>query len=62
MLGNVAVRAGKKLDWDGPNMKITNDEPANQLLHPASTARAGACRRKMTLISRPLLPTIRWEA
>jgi len=33
MLGNVAVRAGKKLAWDGPNMKITNDEAANKLLH-----------------------------
>jgi len=33
MLGNVAVRAGKRLQWDGPNMKITNDEAANQYLH-----------------------------
>jgi len=33
MLGNVAVRAGKRLQWDGPNMKITNDEAANRLLH-----------------------------
>jgi len=34
MLGNVAVRAaGKRLEWDGPNLKITNDEAANQLLH-----------------------------
>ena len=33
MLGNVALRAGKKLDWDGPNMKITNDEAANRFLH-----------------------------
>jgi hypothetical protein len=33
LLGNVAVRAQKKLDWDGPNMKITNDEAANQYLH-----------------------------
>lgn len=33
MLGNVALRAGKKLIWDGPNMKITNDEAANRLLH-----------------------------
>ena len=32
MLGNVALRAGKKLDWDGPNMKVTNDEAANQYL------------------------------
>jgi len=33
MLGNVAVRAAKRLEWDGPNMKITNDEAANRLLH-----------------------------
>lgn len=33
LLGNVAVRAGKKLTWDGPNCRITNDESANQLLH-----------------------------
>ena len=33
MLGNVAVRAGRKLLWDGPRMKITNDENANRLLH-----------------------------
>ena len=33
MLGNVAVRAQKKLAWDGPNMRITNDEAANKLLH-----------------------------
>jgi predicted dehydrogenase len=33
MLGNVAVRAQKQLDWDGPNMRITNDESANRLLH-----------------------------
>jgi predicted dehydrogenase len=33
MLGNVAVRAQKKLLWDGPNLKITNDSEANKLLH-----------------------------
>ncbi|OHB79017.1 MAG: hypothetical protein A2V98_00390 [Planctomycetes bacterium RBG_16_64_12] len=33
LLGNVAVRAGTKLEWDGPNLKITNDEGANQYLH-----------------------------
>ncbi len=33
MLGNIAVRTQKRLEWDGPNMKITNDEAANQLLH-----------------------------
>jgi predicted dehydrogenase len=33
VLGNVAVRAQKKLLWDGPNMKITNDAEANKFLH-----------------------------
>jgi hypothetical protein len=33
MLGNVAVRAQKKLLWDGPNMKVTNDAAANDFLH-----------------------------
>lgn len=33
LLGNVAVRAQKKLLWDGPNLKITNDETANRMLH-----------------------------
>lgn len=32
MLGNVALRAGKKITWDGPNMKVTNDQQANQFL------------------------------
>jgi predicted dehydrogenase len=33
LLGNIAMRVGKKLLWDGPNMKITNDPAANQFLH-----------------------------
>ncbi len=33
MLGNVAVRAKKKLFWDGPAMRITNDTSANDLLY-----------------------------
>ena len=32
-LGNVALRSGKKLAWDGPNFKVTNDAAANRLLH-----------------------------
>ncbi|MDA3923521.1 MAG: Gfo/Idh/MocA family oxidoreductase [Kiritimatiellae bacterium] len=32
MLGNVAVRARKKLHWDGPGMKVTNDVAANAFL------------------------------
>ena len=33
MLGNVALRAQKKLIWDGPSLKITNDQQANRYLH-----------------------------
>ncbi len=33
LLGNVALRAGRRIDWDGPNMKITNDKDANKFLH-----------------------------
>lgn len=32
MLGNVAVKSEKKILWDGPNFKITNDEATNKLL------------------------------
>ena len=30
LLGNLAIRAGRKLEWDGPNMKVTNVPEANQ--------------------------------
>jgi len=30
LLGNVAIRAGRKLEWDGPNMRVTNWPEANQ--------------------------------
>jgi len=33
LLGNVALRAGKKLYWDGSNMKVTNAPEANAFLH-----------------------------
>ncbi len=34
LLGNVAVRAGGKLlEWNGPELKITNDTAANKFLH-----------------------------
>jgi predicted dehydrogenase len=33
LLGNVAMRAGKKLDWDGENMKFTNAPDAEKFLH-----------------------------
>jgi hypothetical protein len=34
LLGNVAIRSGKdvKLDWDGPNMKVTNRPEAERFV------------------------------
>lgn len=35
-MGNLAIRpenVGKKLEWDGENMKVTNDEKANDYVH-----------------------------
>jgi hypothetical protein len=34
LLGNVAIRLGKKLDWDGVNMKAKNAPEADQFIHP----------------------------
>jgi len=36
-MGNLAIRpenVGKKLLWDGENMRVTNDEKANDYVHP----------------------------
>jgi len=33
LLGGVALRAGKRVDYDPENMKITNDEEANRFLY-----------------------------
>jgi predicted dehydrogenase len=33
LLGNVAVRAGKRINWDGEAMKVTNDSDANNYLY-----------------------------
>lgn len=33
LLGNVAVRAGRKLNWDGANLTFPGDAEANKLLH-----------------------------
>jgi predicted dehydrogenase len=33
LLGNIAIRTGKYLQWDGAAARITNDQDANQLLH-----------------------------
>jgi len=30
LLGNLAIRTGKRLEWDGPAMKVTNVPEANQ--------------------------------
>jgi hypothetical protein len=32
LLGNVAMRVGKKLMWDGPNLKVTNAPEAAQYI------------------------------
>ena len=34
LLGNVAVRAGQKLNWDRSNLKITNSDPAQKYVRP----------------------------
>ena len=33
LLGNIALRTGKLLEWDAENMKITNVPEANEFLH-----------------------------
>ena len=30
LVGNIALRMGEKLQWDGPNMKFTNNDTANE--------------------------------
>jgi hypothetical protein len=32
LLGNVAIRTGKTLEWDGPGLKVTNVPEANALI------------------------------
>ena len=34
LLGNLAKRMDARLDWDGPNMKVTNNEAANEFVKP----------------------------
>ena len=29
LLANIALRAGEKIEWDGPNMRVTNVKEAN---------------------------------
>jgi len=33
LLGNIAIRTGEKIEWDGPNMRVTNVSEANQYVH-----------------------------
>jgi len=33
LLGNVAIRTGKKLEWDGPNLKCSNCKEADEFIH-----------------------------
>jgi predicted dehydrogenase len=33
LLGNLAVRVGQKIEWDGPNLRVTNHEAANQFVN-----------------------------
>jgi len=32
LLGNIAIRTGKRINWDGENMQITNDRDANKYI------------------------------
>ena len=34
LLGNVAIRIGRKIAYNASAMRITNDDGANALLHP----------------------------
>ena len=33
LLGNIAIKTGKKLEWDGPAMKFKDNEEADKLVH-----------------------------
>jgi hypothetical protein len=33
LLGNIALRVGGKIEWDSANMRITNNEAANQFVN-----------------------------
>jgi hypothetical protein len=35
LLGNLAVRVGQRIEWDGPNLRVTNHEMANQYVNKA---------------------------
>ncbi len=42
LLGNVAALAGQKLEWDGPNMKVTNTTAGRQVPPPQVPRRVDA--------------------
>jgi len=33
LLGNIVVKVGKRIEWDGPNLKITNIPEANKYVN-----------------------------
>jgi len=33
LAGNLAVRTGKRIEWDGPHLRCTNEPAANNLIH-----------------------------
>ncbi|UCH64254.1 MAG: Gfo/Idh/MocA family oxidoreductase [Fidelibacterota bacterium] len=33
LMGNLAIRSGKRIEWDGPNMKVTNFPEMNKYVH-----------------------------
>ena len=35
LLGNVAIRVNGKIDWDGKNLRVTNNDAANRFVNPA---------------------------
>jgi hypothetical protein len=35
LLGNLAVRVGEKIEWDGPSLRVTNHDVANQFVTKA---------------------------
>jgi predicted dehydrogenase len=34
LLGNLAIRAGKRIEWDGPNMRATNSSEVEEFIRP----------------------------
>jgi len=32
LVGNLALRAQRRVEWDSPNMRVTNHESANQYI------------------------------